>query len=254
MATDLFGTIGELFSDPLKAWDKFRNGRTSDVAEENLQYQRDNLEYQKAIQQQIFQREDTQYQRTVNDMRQAGMSPLSMSSTDGAGQTISTTAPVDTFQEQQTPMQSLQQILGMIQGGQTLAAGQASIGQTNAQTELIKAQANKTQAESDQLNSGRAYWDNNAAEDSRRKGYETMQIADNAIENQNAKNWLQSHGLNTAMSNQERNAKLYQTGLGLNNDSSYEQVYTALGMGSALLDGVSQLTGNIKNLKNIFRK
>ena len=63
------------------------------IAQDNLQFQKDNLDYQKALQQQIFAREDTSYQRTVNDMRQAGLSPLSMSGTNTAGSVISTSAP-----------------------------------------------------------------------------------------------------------------------------------------------------------------
>lgn len=68
------------------------NDVNSAIAQQNLQFQRENLDYQKALQQQIFQREDSSYQRTVNDMRQAGISPLAMNGTNGAGEAISTTA------------------------------------------------------------------------------------------------------------------------------------------------------------------
>lgn len=59
------------------------------INEKNLEFQRENLEYQQALQQQIFQREDSSYQRTVADMRAAGLSPLTMSGTNGAGEAIS---------------------------------------------------------------------------------------------------------------------------------------------------------------------
>lgn len=60
----------------------------------NFISQQKNLNYQKQLQQKLFDREDTSYQRTVADMRNAGLNPLSMSSTNGSGATVSTTAPV----------------------------------------------------------------------------------------------------------------------------------------------------------------
>lgn len=62
------------------------------INQTNLDFQRENLAYQKATQQQIFDREDTAYQRTVNDMRAAGLSPLTMNGTNGAGEAIQTSA------------------------------------------------------------------------------------------------------------------------------------------------------------------
>lgn len=46
------------------------------IAQQNLDFQRENLDYQKALQQQIFAREDSSAQRNVADMRKAGLSPL----------------------------------------------------------------------------------------------------------------------------------------------------------------------------------
>lgn len=75
-------------------WDQFKNGRTNvvnkDIADQNLGFQRENLDYQKALQQEIFEREDTAYQRTANDIRMAGLNPLSMQGTNGAGEAIAT--------------------------------------------------------------------------------------------------------------------------------------------------------------------
>lgn len=63
------------------------------IARDNLAMQQSNLEYQKDLQQQIFQREDTSYQRTINDMRKAGLSPLAMSGTNNSGAVLTTNAP-----------------------------------------------------------------------------------------------------------------------------------------------------------------
>lgn len=103
----LFGKNG-LISNPEGAWDNFINGATNEVnsaiAQENLAYQREaleknlgfqyeNLDYQKALQREIFDREDTAYARTIKDMRNAGLNPLMMNGTNGAGEAIQTEAP-----------------------------------------------------------------------------------------------------------------------------------------------------------------
>ena len=63
------------------------------IAEQNLAFQKEKFAYDKQLQQQIFDREDTAYQRTVNDMRSAGVSPLAMQGLNGAGSVVSTEAP-----------------------------------------------------------------------------------------------------------------------------------------------------------------
>lgn len=76
------------------------NQANKDIAEMNLGFQRENLDYQKALQEKIFEREDSSYARTVQDMRNAGLSPLSMQNTNGAGEVIATTAPEMNYQRQ----------------------------------------------------------------------------------------------------------------------------------------------------------
>lgn len=58
----------------------------------NIAAQNANLDYQKAVQQQTWQREDTAWQRAVQDIQKTGMSPLALSGGAGAGQVVSTTA------------------------------------------------------------------------------------------------------------------------------------------------------------------
>ena len=136
----LFDSIGDWFTDvgnsffgnPSTAWDRFRNGRTNEsaenIAEENLeyqkernsiedaryeeetaynrafaederQYQRDFAEnqrdYERALQQKIFEREDTAIERQANSLSKLGINPLSQNMSGlGAGQAVSASGAV----------------------------------------------------------------------------------------------------------------------------------------------------------------
>lgn len=130
--------LNNFLDDPATYWDYFRNGKANeynleqtkltnqanlqatsetnkanidianstnavnrDIAEQNLGFQRELQEYNKALQDRIFEREDTSYQRTANDMLSAGINPLSMNSTNGSGQVVSQTPLNNSHVEQQ---------------------------------------------------------------------------------------------------------------------------------------------------------
>ena len=67
----------------------FSQKKTNDA---NVSAQNANLDYQKAVQQQTWQREDTAWQRAISDIQKTGMSPLALSGGAGAGQVVSTSA------------------------------------------------------------------------------------------------------------------------------------------------------------------
>lgn len=135
----ILGTIGSLFTNPLGAWDEFLNGSSNrinyETAMQNLDYQRENLDYQKALQKEIFNREDTSYQRTVEDMRAAGLNPLTMTGTDDAGEAIATSPLHNDFQMQNNGLaQGLSQLFNIANSVQNFQIGEAKVGEAWADT------------------------------------------------------------------------------------------------------------------------
>lgn len=77
----------------------FDRASNEKIANENLAYQFANLDYQKALQQKIFNREDTAIQRRKQDLLNSGMNPYaaSMGNGAGAGAVVSTQPPHNDF-------------------------------------------------------------------------------------------------------------------------------------------------------------
>jgi hypothetical protein len=101
---------------------------------ENLAMQQKNLDYQKALQQEIFNREDTAYQRTRADMYNAGMNPLSMKSTNNAGAVVPTQAPQKQFES----VNAIPLITQALTELNSLSVGQAQRDNINAQTRALE--------------------------------------------------------------------------------------------------------------------
>lgn len=68
---------------------------SKDYADKNFDLQSDNFDYQKALQERIFAREDTALQRYMTDLKAAGLNPQLAAGSHGsnAGSVVSTTPP-----------------------------------------------------------------------------------------------------------------------------------------------------------------
>lgn len=102
--------IADATNDANKAIADSVNATNKAIANQNLGFQRENLEYQKALQQQIFEREDTSYQRTAQDMAAAGLNPLTMNGTNASGDVVSTTPLNNDYHAQGYQAQGAQMI------------------------------------------------------------------------------------------------------------------------------------------------
>lgn len=80
--------VPNLFDTVVSIGDRIEQRNQLDL--EN-QFAFDNRDYERALQQQIFDREDTAYSRSIYDMMNSGLSPLSMSGTNNSGAVVTQT-------------------------------------------------------------------------------------------------------------------------------------------------------------------
>lgn len=103
----------------------------------NLELQKQNLQYQKDLQNRVFEREDSSIQRRVADLRAAGLSPvLAAGSGAQSGAVISTQAPQLNLSAQDKIAKTFEGTASAL----ALAKMKADISKTETETEAIKAQ------------------------------------------------------------------------------------------------------------------
>lgn len=179
----------------------------------NLAFQRDQLEYQKALNELIMQREDTAYQRTVEDMRNAGLNPLMMTGTNGSGGTIQAPEAINTQASQinynEKPyLPNLQlgnlanEVFGTLNEIQNFEIGKDFQRQQKAQADIAE-----TDAKEKELTLWNKIWSSNS--DRLKKDWELKDLARNMIFNQ-------EFGLFNGMSETDRNMRFLRKARGMN--------------------------------------
>lgn len=128
------------------------NKSNEKIAEQNLAFQRENLEYQKDLQQQIFEREDTAYQRKVNDLVKAGINPAVVATGSGssAGSVVSTQAPHNDMRYQ-APQFNLGSVLDTLKSLKQIASIEQQTDTAKAQADYLGSLKSKADAETNKL-------------------------------------------------------------------------------------------------------
>lgn len=111
-------------------------------ADKNFELQSENFDYQKALQERIFAREDTALQRYVSDLKAAGLNPqlAAGSSGSGTGSVISTTPP-----------QHDSSWLSKLKFNLDFASAIESVRQQKLQTDILRNQKATSQYESNMM-------------------------------------------------------------------------------------------------------
>lgn len=131
---------------------KATNNLNKDIANQNLSFQKENFEYQKDLQKQIFNREDTAYQRKVNDLIAAGINPAVAATGSGspAGSLVNTQA-LHNDMKYQAPQFNLGSVLDTLSSLEQLKSIKVQTDNAKKNGEYIDALKNKVDAETTKI-------------------------------------------------------------------------------------------------------
>lgn len=117
--------------------------------ERNIDFAKQNLEWQKYVQNQTWQREDNAVQRRAADLKAAGFNPLlAAGGAASSGQAVATTAPQSNLKT------------NFAETAIALARAQNDISMTRSQQELLKQQADVTRQNADLLRMQKEWYQN----------------------------------------------------------------------------------------------
>lgn len=138
--------IGSFVDSATNLYNTYKSNKiNSDIAEQNLAFQRENLQYQKDLQKEIFAREDNAVQRRVDDLVAAGLSPtLAAGSAANAGQAIETQAPQNGYSPKTMPNLGLSSMLG---AGLDALKAVGELNRQKAEIDYLQNQSKNVQAD-----------------------------------------------------------------------------------------------------------
>ena len=183
----------------------YQNKVNKEIAEQNLQFQKENLEYQKDLQQQIFEREDTAYQRKVNDLIAAGINPAVAASGSGspAGSVVSTQAPHNDM-KYQVPQINLGSAIDTLKSLKQIANIEEQTNVAKQQADYISSLKKKADSETVKLGLENGFFSKTQADRIKKIGFETdmMMYQKDMLSRQNELNKI---GFNYALGNSVMN-------------------------------------------------
>lgn len=148
----VLGTVGSLASGLLSGVSSLVGSTiSSNTAKEIAQA---NLDYQKEYNQQVFEREDTAYQRAVADAQAAGLSPLVAAGVSAGQSGGVASAPQYNSDEASIQMQGYQ---GVAQAMQQISNMSAQANLVQSQAELNEANAGKARRETADIDDQNAF-------------------------------------------------------------------------------------------------
>lgn len=144
------------------------------IAEENLALQRENFEYNKDLQQQIFDREDTAYQRKVQDLIKAGINPAVAAGGSGsnAGAIVSTKAPHNDMRYQ-APQFNLGSAIDTLRSLKQISSIEEQTKVAKQQAEYLSSLKKKADAETIKLGLDNDFFTKSQEDRLKRIGFET---------------------------------------------------------------------------------
>lgn len=151
------------------------NKLNKEIADQNLQFQHENLEYQKALQQQIFEREDTAYQRKVQDLIKAGINPAFAATGSGsnAGSVVSTQAPQSNMKYQSMAPVQLGSVIDTLKSLKQIASIEEQTNVAKQQADYLSSLKKKADAETVKLGLDNDFFTKSQEDKLKRIGFET---------------------------------------------------------------------------------
>lgn len=167
---DIFSGIGTMFGIGAEVEEQKYQRK---LDEWNKEQYIENRDYTRALQQTVFDREDTAYQRAVDDARSAGLSPLAITGGSSAGAVVSSPSASVSSGSRAPDILSAAANLQSLRNATRMTNAQIARLEEQSNIDWYKAKTERTKAESDidlgsknyELNSKIAEWNREIAED-----------------------------------------------------------------------------------------
>lgn len=181
------------------------NQSNRDINLQNIKFQEQNLEYQKDLQQQIFNREDTAYQRKVNDLIAAGINPAVAATGAGssAGAIVNTQAPHNDMRYQ-APQFNLGSVIDTLKSLKQIASIDEQTNVAKQQADYLSSLKKKADAETIKLGLDNDFFTKSQGDKLKKIGFETDMLMYQK-EMMSRQNDLNKIGYNFALGNSVMN-------------------------------------------------